>query len=65
MSAPKVPEVVIDLLARVGSKLVEELAEAILGNDDPAEAIKRAAKHAVVREGANAALDELQRDLGR
>jgi len=65
VSAPKVPAVVVDLIVRVGAKLVEELAEAILRDEDPFEATKRAARHAAVRESAGAALDALQRELGK
>jgi hypothetical protein len=65
MSAPKVPDVVVDLLIKVGAKVLEELAEALLRNENPAEAAMRATRHAAIRETGNLELDELQKVLGK
>jgi len=61
----KIPQPVENLIVRVGVELVEALANAILGQEDPTAAIKRAAHHAALREGGHAALDEMQRRLGK
>jgi hypothetical protein len=61
----KIPQPVVDLIVKVGAAVVEELAEAILREEDPWEATKRAARHAGIREAGNLELDELQKVLGK